>query len=389
MSVEKITNNTANSIHLYFTGKTVTADGRFTVYLDDELGVYNVKCRVNSSGEVFQVTHATSQLVSYVFPNGGNKGLSFVSVTLDAENSLLYWIENNRLNKYCLNTRSNFTLQYSVEISGVSAYMTVSEDGSRLCLTDTNSKAFKETDKSQHEQLAKVPNRMYENNLYTDMMLVDTATGEIVQRVDVPFWVTHVQFMPGQNETVLFNSEGVKFPVGTEFWKRLWITHFDGTFKSVPKQSETRRINHENFIPKLGTIVYHGKVLKQKRNFIVFNCLRVLSRLGVDVKKPLEKFFEHFIEAIDLNGDVQFTHYVKQSVSHAISVDSEATVFDSRDGNIYKLSNSTGEVSCLCEHGSSFSSQIAHPHPNPSQQGQYLVYCSDKDGKCGLFKAAL
>ena len=389
MSEKKITNNSANSIHLYFTGKTVTTDGRYTVYLDDELGAYNIKCRDNGSGEVFQITHATAQLVSYVFPNGGSRGLSFVSVTLDAENALLYWIEDNRLFKYCLNNRAYVTLKCGVGIGGVSAYMTISEDGSKLCLTDTNAKAFKDTDKTQHEQLAKVPIRMYENNLYTDMMLVDTASGEVVKKVEVPFWITHVQFMPGTNETVLFNSEGVKFPIGTEYWKRLWVTRFDGTYLPIPKQSQSRRINHENFIPQVGHIIYHGKVLKRKRNFIKFNGLRVLSRLGFDVKKALEKFFEHFIEAIDLDGNVQFTHYVKQSVSHAISVNSDTTVFDSRDGNIYTLSNSTGEVNVLCKHGSSFSSQIAHPHPNPSQQGRYVVYCSDTDGKCGLFEVTL
>lgn len=389
MIVEKITENNVNSIHLYFTGKTTTNDGKYTVYLDDELGVYNVKCRNNNNGDVFQITQAESQLVSYVFPNGNKSGLSFVSVTLDAENSLLYWIEDNTLKKFCLERKDKVALNNDVKIIGVSAYMTVSEDGSSLCLTDTNREAFKKSDDSQHEQLAKVPNRMHVSGLYTDLLLVDTITGEVRNKVEIPFWVTHVQFMPKTNDTVLFNSEGVKFPNKTEYWKRLWLTRFDGTYKAIPKQSQKRRINHENFIPNLGFILYHGKVLKENRNIIMFNLLRILSRLGYDVKNKLERFFEHFIEAVDLNGNVQFTHFVKQQVSHAISVNSDMTIFDSRDGNIYKLSNITGEVQFLCEHGSSFSSQIAHPHPNPNKQGRYAVYCSDIDGKCALFKVEL
>ena len=45
------------------------------------------------------------------------------------------------------------------------------------------------------------------------------------------------------------------------------------------------------------------------------------------------------------------------------------------------------EVVPLCRHGSDFSTQISHPHPIFSPDGEYVLFSSNVGGRCGVYLA--
>lgn len=389
-SISKLTSEKSDSIHLYFTTNTLTSDCRYLVYMNNSCGAYNIYCKNLFNGSTRQVTRCSSQLRSYVFPEGDNEGVSFVSVALDKTRNIIYWIQDSSVFSYSIEQDLTTELFSLVMENMVPGYIDISKDGAALCIVGTDENAFLDADTNQHEQLAKVPLRMLRNQLGSTLFILDLLKKKIKSEVSIPFWVTHIQFF-GHNKEVLFNSEGVKFPEDNETWKRLWVTDGNSAFFSVPGQTKAKRLNHENAVPNKRQFVYHGKTLRENIPFLKFNFLKVLSRMGVNVKAELEIFFQHFIEIIDMDGNLLFSKYVPQTVSHAVSIGGSKVVFDSRDGYLYEvdLENASTPPRSLCSHGSSFSSQIAHPHPNYCEERNSIIFCSDKEGSCNLYEVKL
>ena len=108
----------------------------------------------------------------------------------------------------------------------VGGYTHLSSDGQFFCVPVTDPNAFSSTDLTQHEQLKNVPLRMLRNSLTSKLIIINVDTKTISRTIELPFWATHVQFHPQNNEIIICNSEGGlssnaerKYP----YWGRIWI----------------------------------------------------------------------------------------------------------------------------------------------------------------------
>jgi len=256
------TDSEATDQHLYFTSPSVTDDDQYLVIISERGGKPNLYFIDRKSHEIKQITNSKGLLKSYTYPQGGEEGLSKASPFLDAKNNILYWVEDDCIRRKDLNSEVPSNHIANLPKGWLTGYTHVSSNGKKICVPCTDPKAFTEEDKTQHDQLKNVPVRMVENGYKTKVIIVDIESGKYDAEIELPFWVTHVQFDPNNTENILCNSEGSlasraikEYP----FWGRIWLVNTDGSFKRLYNQISGEFVNHENWFSSGEGIVYHGK----------------------------------------------------------------------------------------------------------------------------------
>src|SRR5438046_2021228 len=112
------------------------------------------------------------------------------------------------------------------------AYTHLSPDGKTFCIPCTDPRAFADDCPTQWEQLKKVPARMKREGLVTRLYFVDVEKGVSRIAVEIPFWVTHVQFDPTGTDRMIFNLEGFdedRQPLPN----RIWCLETDGSYRPL------------------------------------------------------------------------------------------------------------------------------------------------------------
>lgn len=390
------TDSDMNDQHLYFTSPSVTDDNQYLVILSEREGKPDLFCIDRNSREILKITNSKGLLKSYTYPQGAKEGLSKASPFLDSKNKILYWIEDD-----CILRKSLVSSEAPKKITclpkgWLTGYTHVSSDGKKICIPCTDPKAFTEGDKTQHDQLKSVPMRMSDEGYKTKIIVVDIESGAYDAEVELPFWVTHVQFDPNYSDKILCNSEGSlpsrakrNFP----YWGRIWLVNTDGSYRRLFEQEEGVYVNHENWFRNGEGIVYHGKYnqsfLKKAGYYgmIAFNkfVTKMFSR------RKLDLMFDHFVAVSDVNGKELIKVKINHPVSHAVAgAQGKNFVVDSRDGNIYGYKEDKDfKKSLICYHGSSLSFQDAHPHPRISKKGNRVIFTSDKNGSCNVYEVKL
>lgn len=386
------TSSEASDQHLYFTSPSVTVDGKYLVVISERAGVPNLYAIERDSGELCRVSDSAGVLRSYVYPAGGDKGLSKVSPYLDAKRSRLYWIEDYCVWMYDIQAKAGPYYVCDVPYGWVTGYTTLTEDGQRLCVACADPQAFSRKDYSQHDQLARVPRRMVGRGLTTRLCVIDIEAGSCDIFAEVPFWVTHVHFIPHDKEWILCNSEGAGGSGGKRsfpYWGRVWKVSSSGRFERVFCQAPGESVNHENLISGGRGFVCHGRMCpKGAKNIrrLVYSALRRLPGIKVQVPPSL---FTHYVEARRLDGYRMWRIQMDVPVSHAVAIGETEFLYDSPQGQVgYCRIDDSGTLRCrvLACHNSSMTCQDAHPHPTRAAGVDGVVYASDAEGAVNVYE---
>lgn len=343
----------------------MTSDDRWLVFLSERDGHPNLYAIDRCDGTVRKLSRNVSGMLrSYVYPLGGLIGLSKVSPCLDPFRNRLFYIRDDRIFQVNLDDpEPEEHLLGGLPAGWYGGFTHISADGKTLCVPVTDPRAFAD-EKTQWNQLDRVPSRMADSDLFTRLYFIDIESGAQRIAAEVPFWVTHVQFDPAGSLRMIFNLEGSGN--GAPLPDRIWCLELDGSFRPLAPEAEGEWRSHENWAPDGRSIVYHGS--RDGRAFVAARTWE--GRL----------LHETAIEGVD------FWHATGLPDGRRLAV-------DRRDGMISLIDPrpeaGLPRVVDLCRHDTTIEDQDTHAHPIAAPHGRSLVFTSDRSGDCQVYEVAI
>ncbi len=244
---------------LYFTSPCFAREGKDFFFLSDRTGHPNIFLYELDTGQVRRLTdNARGTLRAYkYFTAFRQKGLGKASVSLYPAGARAYYLQDRQI--CCVDRGGKRRVLAELPAGVMSAYTSVSGDGTRLCVPTIDERVFKGIDflggaYSFHE----IDRRCKAWRVSSLLRLYDTHTGRELCAEEVrDAWVTHVQFCPADPGLILYNHEWCSRS-GQE---RMWL--WEGTsHRPLRTIASGRRpedwVCHEVWAPDGKSILYHG-----------------------------------------------------------------------------------------------------------------------------------
>lgn len=366
-TVIRWTNSPAKDQALYFTSHSVTADDRWLVFISERDGSPNLYAIERPEGTIHQLTHNTNGLLrSYVYPQGTTSGLSKAAPCIDEKRNRAYYIADDAVFRIDLDTRENRKLA-DLPAGWYTAFNHVSADGKTLCVPVTPPEVFPDNAVGQRDQMQYLKQKVMAGEVITQILRIDTETGESSLWAEIPFWVTHVNYDPSGADRITFNSEST----GKDK-NRIWCLESDGEWRALFEEGEDEWCNHENWSPTGEFITYHG------------------------AKQVDGKSFEHYMAARKWDGTLVYQYPLPEMTgsSHVTTRrDGRSFVTDGLGDYVSILTPDGDELkiehACLHATEPTGRDQDAHAHPLEVPTGGSIVFTSDRDGVCNVYEVVL
>lgn len=402
----RLTDARSNHQLLYFTGPSTTADDRSLVFLGDAArparGPYDPDALVDVwvldriDGGLGRLTsNRVGIRRSYVYFGGHpDAGIAPGSIALAAARAIVCYLDGDVVRR--VDVSSGRDREIGEIIPGqVTGYGALSDDGSRYCLPVISAAAFAD--------LHAIDATVRAEGLVSHLLVFDAERGGIVDDIDVPDgWVTHVAFRPGDPTTILFNHEWAE----GSGRRRIWVSDRAGRRPLRPAGDDdgarvgpataADEVEHETWTRDGARIVYHGRYAPGPRPLAgraFVGSIEVASGDSCEVALPDgHTRYGHVATGPDgrLVTDGLAPDDARGPASPASRViplrldGADAPPEDDGGTWIARLdadwTSGTIGWTPLARHGSSWSSQDAHPHPVFDHAGRSILYTSDVDG---------
>ncbi len=371
----RLTDGQSNDQLLYFTSHSVSDDMKTIIVISDcdgDVNLYALDRATLSRRALTQ--NRDGVLWSYVYFDGRpHQGLGKASVSFDTTCGIVYYLQGDEIRGVSLSGDSK-----TLGIIGddeVTAFMHASSDGRYLCVPTTQARALQGPLGTHGRPAHDIDKRVQDEGLCSWLNVYDTRTGERVLRERVErAWITHVQFSPVDPKSILYNHE----------WsadgglRRIWL--FDGkSHRPLRPMTEGRSKSdwacHEVWTPDGQAVVYHGGYANGGAPY-----LGRITLPDTCTEIPLNDTFRgygHFTTSrhgrVVTDGYFRFEEDAPKSAKYiaAAGVDWDRKLIEWKP---------------LCEHGSSWSSQDAHPHPIFDHDGKSVLFTSDISGKRAVYR---
>jgi oligogalacturonide lyase len=417
---ERLTRDIGNAQLLYFTGPSMTADGTRLVVLGDRdrpaRGPYDPDAAVNvfvvdpRTGGAERLTDNRDGVARGYVTFGGRPGRGILpgSVALDAGTGVVVLVRDHRIARVSVGGGGADVLA-ELPPGTVAGYGAVSGDGRRYAIPVIGEAAF--------EDLRAIDATVRRLRLASRILVADVARGGIIDDIEVPdAWVTHVQFRPGMPETLLFNHEWADGS-GT---RRLWVRDRSG-LRSLRRPDAAwtdapvdpiDEVEHETWTADGSWIVYHGVHRRPGplagRAFV--GRITIADGLVTELDLPDGPAAYGHLAARDawtlVTDGIADPPTGGPSRSNGPSgavgpVEARSTEPGRLDGADAPGEDAGGRwitrldvdwlarrvvATPLVEHGSSWSSQDAHPHPVFDPTGRSVLFTSDRDGFRAVYR---
>jgi Tol biopolymer transport system component len=389
---ERLTHSNGNDQLLYFTSTSVLPNDSGLVFISDRTGHPNLFFLDFRSKKEHQLTaNAEGKLKSYVYFDGNPyRGFGKASVSLDPDRGLIYYIQGRQIRSVNLEGKSRTLAE--LPAGQMTAFTHVSTDGTRLCVPTTDARAL---DDENPLPAAKpdygVDERIQAEGLSSYLRIYDTATGREIQTAPVPrAWVTHVQFSPIDREKILYNHEWVMSHWGT---RRMWLwdgsKHLQLRQETAPGDTPARSRNdwtcHEMWERDGSAIIYHGTYDKAAAALGGVAYLGRIQADGTGVKEiafpPDWGQYGHF--TVGKPGQLVTDGYYR--------TEERDECWAGRWLSLLKVNWEQGKIdwTSLARHGSSWSSQDAHPHPIIDEKCENVYFTSDREGNRAIYRLSI
>jgi Tol biopolymer transport system component len=342
--------------HLYFTSFSVTLDDRWLVILSDRDGHPNLYAIDRQDWAIRRLSNNQNGLLrSYVYPQGGLRGLSKASPCLDVPRNRIFYVRDDVV--YVAGLESEQPV-CALPPQWYGAYTHLCPDGKTFCIPCTDPRAFTDDCLTQWEQLKRVPARMKREGLVTRLYFVDVEKGVSRIAAEIPFWVTHVQFDPTGTGRMIFNLEGWDEDCRA-LPNRIWCLETDGSYRPLSEQPAAEWRSHENWASDGQSIVYHGG--RDGKAFVAARTWegRLLHETSID--------------------GIEFWHATG-------ALDGKRMFVDRHDGMIAILDPTEHRMTSLCRHDTSYDNQDAHAHPLTTPSGRSVIFTSNRTGHCQVYE---
>lgn len=419
--LERLTPEGWNAQHLYFTGPSVSADGRCLVVLGDRdrpaRGPYDRDAALQvfavelASGEAHPLTTNRDGVARAYVTFGGHveRGIAPGSVAFSPATAQVVLVHGRVVERVALGGGGPEAIA-ELPPGVVTGYGALSADGTRYAIPIIDAAAFVD--------LHAIDATVRRLGLVSRILVVDTATGAICDEVDVPDgWVTHVQLRPGDPKTILFNHEWAE---GSGL-RRLWVRDLrgvrplrrpEGAWTDAPIDAADE-VEHETFTPDGRAIVYHGVSRGPHgggRAFVGRITLadEVVTELALPSGPPA---YGHLAArdgrrlvtdgiadpaAADAAGAPRGERRAPGPVPRARPPRLDGVDAPPEDDGGRWITRLDVDwvarrvvASPLVEHGSSWSSQDAHPHPIVTPDGRSVLFTSDRAGERAVYRIGL
>jgi oligogalacturonide lyase len=371
---------------LYFTSTSLTADGKTIVFIGDDGQSHNLYAFDCATQAITKLTQCQGgYLRSYVYFDGRPyEGFGKASVSLDADNGLVYFIDGRHLKVVDLMGRTK-TLA-TLPGDEITAFTHVSADGRLICIPTVDKRAFAsdELGKKEFQNLSANPSttidrRVQDEGLSSYLNVFDTETGRLTKRETVErAWITHVQFSPLDSNLILYNHE---WPVADCGIRRMWM--WDGkSHIRMRSEGEGRSRGdwtcHEMWARDGKTIIYHGTYAADGRPYV--------GRINPDGSERVEVSLP--------DGWTRYGHFTVGSGEGELVTDGHY-VADAADTDpvcpwVCRVgvdwSARTLAWQPLARAASSWSSQDSHPHPIFDHASESVLFTSDVRGRREIFR---
>lgn len=391
----RLTDGRANDQLLYFTSPSLTADDRTLVFISDRdspvpkdrdpRAAVNLYALDRDTGQVRRLTdNDEGYLRSYVYFEGlHERGLGLASPCLHAASGDVYYIQGRELR--CVNVRGGAPRTLAELPAGqVTGFTHVSDDNTRICVPTIDAAAFAD--------VKAIDATVQRLGLAGHLRVFDTATG--AELYDIPVergWVTHVQFQPGSSERILYNHE---WPSDCGV-RRVWLwdgeRHLrlrdEGGGGAHPRRREDW-VCHEVWTRDGAWVVYHGTYGGHTGGPSFVGRVRPDGSGRAEVSfDPRYRRYGHFTLGAGHDLLVSDGYYEPDGDAGAGGDPSLGGAGGGAWISLARVDWERGAVHWrpLCRHGSSWSSQDAHPHPVFSHAGDEVLFTSDAEGKRAVY----
>ncbi|HWQ15283.1 MAG TPA: oligogalacturonate lyase family protein [Roseiflexaceae bacterium] len=399
-STRRLTEGRANDQLLYFTSPSLTADDRTLVFISDRdspvpkhtdpRAAVNLYALDRPTGRVRRLTdNDEGYLRSYVYFEGlRERGLGLASPCLHAPSGDLYYLQGRELR--CVNAHTGATRALAELPPGlVTGFTHVSDDNTRVCVPTIDAAAFAD--------IGAIDLTVQRLGLTSHLRVFDARSGAEVSAIPVARgWVTHVQFQPGSHERILYNHE---WPADCGV-RRVWLwdgeRHLRLRDEGPGRGGAVRRredwVCHEVWTRDGAWVIYHGTYGGHDEGPSFVGRVRPDGSGRAEVVfDPRFRRYGHFTLAADHDLLVSDGYYEPAGVAGPAG-DPSLTGDDGGEWiSLLRVDWEAGALAWrpLCRHGSSWSSQDAHPHPVFSHAGGEVLFTSDVEGKRAVYAVAL
>lgn len=383
--VTRFTSSRATDQHPYFTGPAVTsagascANGQRLIFISGRTGNPNLFSLDTQSGEILQLTdNRYGVLCQYVFPWGNRVGLGKSSVSLHAATGDVYYVQGREIRRVNAYTAREVCIA-ELPPGWVTAFTHVSADNALLCIPlvpeDAFAPAREAIDRRYHPHgFGAIEDRIRERGLRSLLWVVATDGSRQAIWAEQQSWITHVQFRPGDNRTLLFNNEGIGNRPGMQ---RIWMCDGESgeIWKVRPRVEEDERFwtCHEVWTEDGQEVLYHGGGLHPETGERVF---------FYGFSDPSGQHYrEIYLRPEDVSAG--YGHFAAHpQPDHAFSdgffdAGLITEVWPGEDGWV--------RFRPICRHGSHWVGQDDHPHPILTPDHTMLIFSSSAEGTGNVY----
>ncbi len=368
----------ANEQLLYFTSTSLLADDRRLLFLSDRTGNPNVFLRDIKTGAERQLTtNAEGYLKSYVYFDGQPyRGFGKASVSVHAASGTVFFIQGRNICATDATGRTRLLAEYPN--GQMTAFTHVSADGTRLCVPTTDARALEADRLVRGRPDYDIDARVQTENLSSYLRVYDTATGRQVLCERVPkAWITHVQFSPVDHDLILYNHEwssdcGIR---------RMWLWNGKEHIRLRPEGEGCKRTDwacHEMWERDGSAIIYHGGY---DHGPAFVGRVRPDGTARVEISLP--------------EGWHRYGHFTEGRPGVLVTDGYYEQAGDPKGSGawlcVLKVDWAGKHIDWLplCRHGSSWSSQDAHPHPIFNHAADAVFFTSELGGKRAVWSCDL
>jgi oligogalacturonide lyase len=354
--VWQLTEGSSNNVHLYFTDNSFSTGDEEIYFLSDRGNVqerYNFFRMNLESGQITQMTDEP-------------EGIRYSTKTPDSE--LLVYIVGNQIKS--LNTRTGESHVIYEETEGMTLWSPfISPDKKLLgfCRNEevsvaygNNYTGFKET--------------MYA--IKRGCVTIAHMDGSRAYNVfEDTHWLGHFQFSPHNSDLAMFCHEGP----WNQVHQRIWLLELSsGKVKPCFRQAEDDCVGHE-FWTRDGMIFFDNR-RKGHDGTITSNRTQVAPIAEESNQTP-------YIGLADITGEVLKTIPMPYYCNHYHANNNNSLLVGDEVDDLVMITLNDGspELTTLCTHHTSWSSQKTHCHPTFNWKGDSLLFASDRSGAIQLY----
>jgi oligogalacturonide lyase len=351
----QLTYGSGDTYHPYFTKTLIDVENQYMLLASNRSGAMQLYTLRFADGQMVQITDDT-----HIYP--------FSSV-LDAQHHIVYYFAGRTLKSVRLDT---LEVEELMEIPPGFKPSDLSIDNAGQYLAFSYVEAIEvctQTSKIYSEMREKYFRRPTSIVIRYDL----TKKSSLVLWGDQQ-WISHVNISPTDPNVVLFCHEGPWLQV-----HRMWTARVDHdkVYPLIDQKVNLERIGHEFFTAS-------GRVGAQ---------YSYRDRVG-------EEFYKHGDIFVNTDGSDERRYYypytrpshVQMNYAENLGIGDRAPIRkEMKDHGNYlallKYEGDSVEVGLLCAHGTSWKSQMSHPHPIFTRDDKFVIFSSERNGRTNVYKA--